>query len=439
MPIDIQPPNLSGLAAIAGGNGQLNIAPTGALGLQALQLGNQRAASLRDNAMQRAQLGQQGLLQLRQQNLMRDQMAQQGLLAKQGQQADAAKMAMQGNQFQQSLGMQQQELAQKAALGQAGLDIEKQKLEADNQSKMMAKLMDMDSKKIHQQGAFAASMLVSMKNAKTPEEANMIRSQGIQSAVDEGYMTEEQAAQYSKMPLSQVNNELMKQVYMLGSIKEFKTGMDATKEQSKSGTHIEFNEDGSIRSVSSDPTNAVKSDTMKDLKEKEMDLNQLANIRSQFDPKQLTYAGRAGRASSALAEVSRGIPVLGQVSELLAGSITGQSPEDRGKALEKSTAYINSVEQYFNKYRKEITGAAAADKELARLRESLLNKDMSPSEFKGSLDQLVKRITGEADYNKKILREGQDLTPQGDDKLRQFYKQNGKTDAEIDEYFRSKK
>ena len=64
MAIDIQQPNYGGLVALAGKSAPLNIAPTGALGLQALQQRQANDASLRDDAARRMALQQQGQLGL---------------------------------------------------------------------------------------------------------------------------------------------------------------------------------------------------------------------------------------------------------------------------------------------------------------------------------------------------------------------------------------
>jgi hypothetical protein len=74
--------------------------------------------------------------------------------------------------------------------------------------------------------------------------------------------------------------------------------------------------------------------------------------------------------------------------------LTGELSEEQTKALKQYTAFTNSVEQAFNQYRKEITGAAAAVAELKTLKESMFNTKMSPSQFEAAL----------ATYKSSLLR-----------------------------------
>ncbi len=123
-------------------------------------------------------------------------------------------------------------------------------------------------------------------------------------------------------------------------------------------------------------------------------------------------------------------------SDYLAKVLTGKNKEERADFIEKRSQYINNIEQVFNTYKKEITGAAAGEKEIDQLRASFLNGDMSPSEFMGAMDQVVSKYKSESDINKSTLNNGVNTTM--DDGLRQHFKQNGKTDAEIDQWFKNR-
>jgi len=438
MPIQINAPDLSGLNARSGGN--LNLPVPGALGLQAMQAATAQSSAMQNAALERQRLGQQFVLQSGQQNLMRDQMQQQGLLSQQGYDIDQQKMAAIAAQNQISNQMDAAKMGQVDR--QFGLaekqfgQVEKQaNLEA--QQKEMAKLIDMDKNALKERGAFASYGLMSLKGAKTPEEAQQIKSEILKEAVSKNLLPKDQADQIRKMPLSQTMGAFGQFIMAAGMAKEFKDMNDVTAEKSKSGTNIEFNPDGSIASLSVDPTSTVKSETMKDLKGREIGLQKLAVIRDKFDPNYFTYANAAGRGAAATAELSKGIPGLEQATELAAGVLTGKNPEERGKDLQGATTYFNSVQQFFNDYRKEITGAAAAEKELARLEASFINKDLSASQFKGALDQLVGKYTSEAEFNKNVLRQGLDTAPR-DDK-RQRLEATGKyTKEQIDAYLGAK-
>ena len=72
------------------------------------------------------------------------------------------------------------------------------------------------------------------------------------------------------------------------------------------------------------------------------------------------------------------------------------------------TKFDNEVEQIFNQYRKEITGAAAAIQELERLKQSLLNKDMTPTQFEASYEQFRSTIEDSMKISQTMLQRGID-------------------------------
>lgn len=72
-----------------------------------------------------------------------------------------------------------------------------------------------------------------------------------------------------------------------------------------------------------------------------------------------------------------------------AGIDVGEANKD---FLSKSRVMVENLEQFFNKYRKRITGAQAAMKEITMLRESILNKKIGPTQFRASLDNIFKKV-----------------------------------------------
>lgn len=75
------------------------------------------------------------------------------------------------------------------------------------------------------------------------------------------------------------------------------------------------------------------------------------------------------------------------------------------------TKMRNEVNQFFNQYRKDITGAAASEKELEQLKDSILNEDMGPAEFKAAYDQFNAKIRKNLELNKRTARGGVDVAP----------------------------
>ncbi len=353
------------------------------------------------------QMNQQGLLANQANDTAQQQMAQSASQYAGNQAADATKFAAQQGQNAFS-----NDLATK------NLAIDQQKVDQDGMAKHMAKLLDMDKKDLQSRGAQAAYGLMAMKGAKTPEEGQQIRTALLQDSVSKKIITQEQAAQAAKAPLSQFTAMLGQELIATGQAAEYAAMQKALSPPAdKSGNNIEFygaDEGGGIKSITTDPNTAVKSAVQKDVIKREKDIQQLAVIRDNFKPENFTYKNKAGVAASAVAELSKGTPGLEQATEYAAGKITGQDADEREKLLKDTSSYFNSVEQFFNSYRSEITGAAAAEKELERLRLAMINRDLSPSQMKGALDQLMTKMVGQQEFDKLVLRKGVDATPSSD-------------------------
>jgi hypothetical protein len=73
---------------------------------------------------------------------------------------------------------------------------------------------------------------------------------------------------------------------------------------------------------------------------------------------------------------------------------------------ESITTMRTNVEQAFNTYRKEITGAAASVKELDRLKKSMFNMDMSPTEFTAAISQFENLMVRSRDLYNNLLSQG---------------------------------
>ncbi len=120
-------------------------------------------------------------------------------------------------------------------------------------------------------------------------------------------------------------------------------------------------------------------------------LLRLQDIRENLDLDALTFFGKAEGAALAFLEKS--------------GLTLSQAQKE---VLGQRRAFVNAVEQNFNIYRKNITGAAAAIKELEVLRESFLSSDLSPTEFKAEFDRYVGAIKRSQRLLRRIRREGLD-------------------------------
>jgi hypothetical protein len=121
-------------------------------------------------------------------------------------------------------------------------------------------------------------------------------------------------------------------------------------------------------------------------------LARLREIRTTFDPQFLTYLGQ-GRQALLRTKERAGVTL---------------DPAEQ-QSVGQYRQFSEGVDQFFNQYRKDITGAAAAVSELSSLKDAILNKDLSPTEFVASFDRLVNESTRTINIQNALLEQG--LTP----------------------------
>lgn len=117
-------------------------------------------------------------------------------------------------------------------------------------------------------------------------------------------------------------------------------------------------------------------------------LNNLANVGDRYADEYLTYNGKV-RAALAVTADKAGIA----------------SPKQK-KLIEGMTQFGTSVDRMFNAYRKEITGAAASVQELEILKESMINKDMSPTQFKAAYKDFVSIMRSQLELSTQLREKG---------------------------------
>ncbi len=419
MAIDIQAPNLSGLTAIAGKSAPLNLAPTGALGLQALQQRQANDASLRANALANMQLSQQGRIAQGSQNLQRQaldlqaqQQNRQGLLAQSELGMKQQQLGMQDAQFQDELGLKEKQLGQRNLEQIQDVDLKHRILAERTAKNQMAKLKEEKKETIQEKGAFASYGLLAMKDAKTSEEAQQIRTEILKEAESKQYMTPEEIKGAMQLPISQFQNGLKYKVMQFGQVKEYKEMLAAqTPKSTSSGTQIEYDAEGNVSAINIGPTQAAKTKAEGVVNDRSQALLKLGELQKNFDPSYFTNLTQGKNWVSKQAEVNKGIPLVGTALDKAAEYSTGKKGEERAKDIQKFTDYANSVEQFFNQtYKQPMTGAAVGEEELKKLRSGYLSGDMSASEYKGALDQLIRKYTGEEEFNKNFLKKGVDVS-----------------------------
>lgn len=438
MALDLAPPNYGALASLAGNNNaHLNLPVPGALGLQALQLMQTQKAQQQQAVLEQMRLAQQGQMAQQQQDYQNRQLTQQGLLGQSDLAFKQQQAGIQNSLDQTKNDLMSQQLQQTGNFQQGDLDVRNKQLALEQSQLDMTKLLSDTKQSLQQKGAFATYAKMAMDNAKTPEEAQQIRTAVLNEALSNGFVSENEAKAASQMPISQFKNSLDYKIMQYGVVKDYKDMKDAEKTNNNQ-TSFSVGPDGSIQYTQA-PTSTTESKVQKDLLDREEALKQLGPIREEFNKQYFTYPGQIGLGASKFAEKTQGIPGVGWLADKAAQTLTGgKSEEDRAAYIQNATAYLNKVEQFFQqKYRQPITGAAAAESELKDLRKQFLSGDMSPSEFQGSLDAILQNYTSDAEFKKNVLNKGIDVTPQ-DNGLQNYLKSKGYSDSEINDYLKGK-
>lgn len=91
--------------------------------------------------------------------------------------------------------------------------------------------------------------------------------------------------------------------------------------------------------------------------------------------------------------------------------------ETQREAIRFRTQFNTTVEQLFNAYRQEITGAAAAVAELERLKKSFLNIDMGPTQLEAAYEQYSSELQRSMRVRNKLIRQGFDPSTEEDGKV----------------------
>lgn len=138
---------------------------------------------------------------------------------------------------------------------------------------------------------------------------------------------------------------------------------------------------------------AVKSTLQKGVLDSYENLVKLDSISENFDPSYFTTYGVAKAATGALLDRTFGVS-------------SEDDPTGSVNFNAKRTVAVAEIDMLFNQYRKEITGAAAAVKELEALKKSYLNSERGPEATMAMLKNL-QRIGQHGYETKKLnLREG---------------------------------
>lgn len=354
--INLNPGNFGGLAALAGTR-------VGGLGLQSPAEAYLKARGQNTEA----NIAQQKIASgERQSNLDR--------IAQQNQFSEQNKLA------QQEMGMRQKEFDNKMEIQAMGL----------------AKTREADE----MQATAAFAMTVAQMS---PEEWEKDKVSIINSMVQAGLADEDTGKKFVDMDHRTINRLSKVTAIMTGKASDY---MKVMGEQESGSTKVYDPNTGKLVYESQPLTPSAKTDEQKSQLQMSKDFNNLGRIESHFNEKYLTTKGQQDLAVSRTAERLEGYPLIGNIAQGVAGTFTGKNKEERSQFLEEGTQFLNETEQFFMRYRKYITGAQAALKELSELRSRFLSGDMSSSEFRGSIRAIKDTYTADMGFQREALTKG---------------------------------
>lgn len=133
-------------------------------------------------------------------------------------------------------------------------------------------------------------------------------------------------------------------------------------------------------------------------------------------PAQNDLAARAVNAERTLASldtIERGLrdeflTYYGRGGALLGGVMdrAGLSADQLAQFNAERSRWVQQVDRLFNQYRREITGAAASVQEMRDIRQSILNSDMGPAEFREAMQGLRESMARDIALHNRLVSQG---------------------------------
>jgi hypothetical protein len=151
---------------------------------------------------------------------------------------------------------------------------------------------------------------------------------------------------------------------------------------SKAGVNINLNTGKQA------PTKKIQNDIQEGIRDSQQALKDLGRIADTHSEEFLTTVGRFKAA-------------LGKVADKF-----GVDPAGLASFNAERSKFSTNVKQFFNQYRKDITGAAASAQELEQLIDSLFSDELGPLEFKARFGEISDKMQANLEMNQKQAREG---------------------------------
>ncbi len=307
------------------------------------------------------------------------------------------------------LALDQQLEPQKVALMKQEMELNNKRLLFDKYKLDLEAAKNLSDQQLDQMGSLGGGYITMYQMAKTPQEKEAAKNKNIDIGVQIGVLNEKEADAARNMD---VDTYFQKAQYYHNLAKDAKDLKQYQQKEPSAGVDVQFDsETGNLKSITSTPTSTTTSQVQSDLVNAQKDWQPIAEMEQKFNSEYFTDLGQIGISAVAQAERKKGIPVVGKALQFAADKLTGKSREEQKQFVVDATKYINNMEQFFNRYRKQITGSAAAIQEIQMLRKSYVNKELSESQFIGALQGIKERYLYETDFYKNVLTKGVDVTP----------------------------
>lgn len=354
MALDLQPPNFSALAALAGTRvGGLGLAVPKTTGWQGLNEGLQAGMARGDKKDAQAQE-----MQLNQQ-----------------------KLAQQQSQFNASQGLDQQ----KMDVLKQNADTQAKKEEHESAVKeMQAQLksrVDQDKEQLNKRGALASAYIVGYKQAQSPEDQAKVKEEMLGHAHNSGIIDDTEFTKLDKLDPKALYSQSLIDLMVTNKASELKALMGGKENE------------GALAGDRAGATTATKTELQKGEVNVLDRMRQVEQIGNKYADSYLTTGGAvkgfAGEMSSKLG---------------LAGKVPGAAGAE--EFLTKKSEFTTTINKMFSNYVHDMTGAGMGMQEFDRRKQEMINASDSPAEFKGKLKALLTDMTKGLELKQEFQKKG---------------------------------
>lgn len=308
---------------------------------------------------------------------------------------------------ERQLGLQEQGFALKQQEAVAKMDEQQRKVAKEKTGEMLKALAWSDSpEKLAQARDYYAAQGAEMPpylQQVTPENFHEVRKRALQDVMPLKDMLDRMQPKYEyknvgtgnpgETQLYAMNPYDPSQRQPVGGVKRSKK--DGTYIELPDGTVVATGDVGDIKGARQPLTKKSLNDQQDKLLQAEADWQELSKLKKDFASKYMTASGRAKHAANST------LDYVGLAWDK--------------EFLSDAEKFFVGVEQFFNQYRQQITGAAAADKELERLRKAFINRDLPPTVFTARLDALMGKIERDVKRKSKNIRSGVNVSGKPED------------------------